>query len=77
MTMNATEVRVWAKTVDAGEYLATYDDTVGEDSGSRCGYADSELAQIRSRLAERGLEIESDDRGLIVRATLAHSCDNR
>lgn len=61
----------WASDASAGEYLVEYSETGMtdvEDPGSRCGYDDSDLDAIRRALAERGLTLTSDDRGLMAQA---------
>lgn len=67
--MTLTEALKWARQATAGEYLIEFDAlaaAVERDPGSRHGYSDGELDQIRAALAGRGLSIEADDRGLIV-----------
>ena len=55
----------WAATAERGDYLARYVD--GEnDPGSRCGYSDSALDEIRRALVTRGLTLRADDMGLVV-----------
>ena len=68
--------RAQCATIARGEYLAEYaDDSYDDrtDSGSRCGYGDGELAQIRDWLAPRGLTVRADDRGLRVVSVDAES----
>jgi hypothetical protein len=75
-TMSRSELGVWSETVAKGEYLALYeDDDLDEvsDPGSRCGYDDATLAQVRSWLGERDLTITADDRGLCVVAVEVES----
>lgn len=48
-----------------GQYIARYDSELN-DPGARCGYSDSELAQIHAWLRPRDLTIVADDRGLRV-----------
>jgi hypothetical protein len=75
-TMSHSELGTWSETVTEGEYLASYeDDDLDEvsDPGSRCGYDDATLAQVRSWLGERGMTIEADDRGLCVVAVEVES----
>jgi hypothetical protein len=50
--------------LNRGDYLAIYEEYA--DPGTRCGYSDSELHQIRGWLADRNLGLEADDRGLRV-----------
>lgn len=66
-----TDALSWAATATAGEYLVEYEDTgmtAEEDPGSRCGYDDAELHQIRRALAKRDLTLDADDRGLYARS---------
>ena len=66
--MTTTELRVWGRTVRAGEYLAIFNEgEAAADPGSRCGYADSELQAAKDALRARGLVLVADDHGLIVR----------
>lgn len=63
-----TEALVWAADAVVGDYLVQYEDTGmtdAEDPGSRCGYDDAELDAIRDALDERGLNLITDDRGLL------------
>ena len=65
--LTMTDIRVWGRTVRAGEYLAIFDEgEAADDPGSRCGYADSELQAAKDALRARGLVLVADDRGLIV-----------
>jgi len=53
--------------LNGGDYLAKYDDhTDKENEGSRCGYSDQELGEIRGCLRHRGLALRADDQGLLV-----------
>lgn len=53
--------------LNVGDYLAYFTDTPdNSDPGSRCGYCDQELDEIRRGLLQRGLRLQSDDIGLIV-----------
>jgi hypothetical protein len=64
-----SEIRSLARTVDAGKYLITYEDsgvTDAEDPGSRCGMDDTQLSEIEEILSGRGLTLDADDRGLVV-----------
>ena len=65
------ELREWARTVSPGAYLVTYDESGGDDDddpdNSRCGYDDATHDQIAKWLGERGLRLDTDDMGLIVR----------
>ena len=66
-----TSALAWARTAEAGEYLVEYEDTGmtdAEDSGSRCGYDDAEIAEIRDMLWRRSLRLVADDRGLVAQA---------
>jgi len=59
---------LWAAAAAPGEYLIEYEDTGltdAQDPGSRCGYDDRELDQIRAALRTRGLTLAADDRGLV------------
>ncbi|MEO7895893.1 MAG: hypothetical protein ABIR65_01220 [Pseudolysinimonas sp.] len=61
----------WARSADAGEYLVHYVDagsTSTSDPGSRCGYDDAQLDAIGRTLAERDLQLVTDDRGLLADA---------
>ena len=59
--------RQQAMQIAEGEYIATYDDPLGlNDPGSRCGYSDSALHEIRGWLQRRGLDLHADDIGLRV-----------
>lgn len=69
--MDITEARIWATTAVSGEYLIRYEDsglTDAEDPGSRCGFDDAELDEIRSMLGARDLGLSADDRGLVAHA---------
>ena len=69
ITMSMGELATWSETVTGGEYLARYeDDDLDEvsDPGSRCGYDDATLDQIRRWLGARDLTIRADDIGLCV-----------
>lgn len=66
--MTLTDALAWAQTADAGTYLITYEDsglTNDEDPGSRCGFSDPELDEIRDVLWARDLRLDTDDLGLI------------
>ena len=66
-----TDALDWAVTAEPGDYLVTYEDTgmtAAQDPGSRCGYDDSELDQIRRMLGRRDLLLTADDRGLVAQA---------
>lgn len=65
MTKTYSEIREWTRTVQAGEYLAQYGGAA--DPGSRCGYSDLRLSEIRTALRARDLRLEADDLGLVVR----------
>lgn len=70
--IRAIDERAWCASAEAGDYLAEYWE--GErDPGSRCGWSDSALADIRRRLSRRGLTLTADDRGLVVRAVEVQS----
>lgn len=61
----------WARSAAAGDYLIEYKDTgmtAEQDPGSRCGYDDAQLDEIRHVLGRRGLTLEADDRGLVAAA---------
>lgn len=61
----------WAASAADGDYLVEYDDTGmtdTQDPGSRCGYDDIELDQIRRALADREMTLVADDRGLVAQA---------
>jgi len=63
--------REWAASASAGDYLVEYEDTgmtAEQDPGSRCGYDDQQLDEIRRILAGRDLTLEADDRGLVAAA---------
>lgn len=63
--------REWASSASAGDYLVEYEDTgmtAEEDPGSRCGYDDQQLDEIRALLRKRDLTLEADDRGLMAQA---------
>ena len=66
-TPDMGESRTWARIARPGQYLAKYSEYSGDDHGSRCGYADDQLAELGRILRTRGLRIEPDDRGLRVR----------
>lgn len=71
-----SEALDWASTAEAGDYLVQYEDTGmshDDDPGSRCGYDDAELAQIRDSLRERDLTLTADDRGLVAVAVAVRS----
>lgn len=60
--------REWARRATAGDYLVEYKDTgttADEDPGSRCGFDDVQLDEIRQILARRDLQLDADDRGLV------------
>jgi hypothetical protein len=64
------EAFTWARTCDAGEYLARYsEDDLDDvsDSGSRCGFDDLELDDLKRELGKRGMTLEADDEGLVAR----------
>lgn len=66
-----TEALRWAADAEAGSYLVEYEDTGltdAQDPGSRCGYSDDELDQIRRALGDRDLTLTADDRGLVAQA---------
>lgn len=59
----------WAAEAEPGSRLVDYDETGLsdlEDSGSRCGFDDRELAAIRNALPE-GIVLVADDVGLVAR----------
>lgn len=61
--VNRIDIDTWSQNAQLGDYLAEYWE--GErDDGSRCGWDDSGLAQIRRKLALRGLTLAADDCGL-------------
>lgn len=68
-TKTITELAQWAKSADAGDYLVTYEES-GDDGldGSRCGYSDMHLAEVKLGLRDRDLALVADDRGLVVEA---------
>lgn len=71
--MTLSDAIVWARTCDADDYLVRYADSGlsdDEDPGSRCGFDDSELAEIESALRGRDLTLTADDRGLCVSVAL-------
>lgn len=58
----------WVRTASDGNYLVKYEDTGltdEQDPGSRCGYSDPELNEIRAALQARGLTLQADDQGLM------------
>lgn len=64
-----SERRAWAQTATEGDYLAEFEGdglTALEDPGSRCGYGDDELDEVERWLADRGLRLAANDRGLVV-----------
>lgn len=66
--MDIQEAFQWAREAGAGDYLITYEDSGlsdTEDLGSRCGFDDSELAEIEGVLRGRDLKLEADDCGLV------------
>jgi hypothetical protein len=66
-----SDALTWAASAEDGEYLVEYEDTgmtAEQDPGSRCGYDDAELDQIRRALADRDLTLIADDRGLMALA---------
>ncbi len=65
-TKTISELAQWAKSADAGDYLATYE--AGDDGldGSRCGYSDVHLDETKRVLRARDLTLVADDRGLVV-----------
>jgi hypothetical protein len=66
--VNRLDMAAWCTGAKDGTYLAVYWE--GErDPGSRCGWSDSALSEIRRRLRARGLTLRADDVGLVV-ATL-------
>ena len=68
-TKTTAELMTWARTANAGEYLARYaDDGLDDvsDSGSRCGYGDDQLDAAKRILRSRDLTLTADDRGLVV-----------
>lgn len=67
--MTTAELGAWAREADEGDYLVEYEDTgmtADEDPGSRCGYDDQQLDQLKRWLADRDLALEADDVGLVV-----------
>jgi len=61
----------WAASAAAGDYLVEYEDTGmtdRDDPGSRCGYDDRGLDEIRRVLERRELTLTADDRGLVARS---------
>lgn len=63
-----TAAIAWARTAKAGAYLFEYEATGMtdvDDPGSRCGYSDSDLAEIESVLGRRDMTLVADDRGLV------------
>ena len=63
--VNRLDVATWCASAEDGAYLAMYWE--GErDPGSRCGYSDVTLSEIRRRLRSRGLTLRADDMGLVV-----------
>lgn len=67
--MTDNEAVIWARTAEAGEYLARYEDDDLDDvsdSGSRCGFGDDTLSEIDSVLPRRELTLTANDVGLIV-----------
>lgn len=66
--ISLTDALIWATAAEVGDYLIEYEDTGlthDEDSGSRCGFDDAELAEIHRVLSGRGLTLMADDRGLV------------
>jgi hypothetical protein len=63
--VDSVDVPEWCVEASIGDYLAIYWE--GEkDPGSRCGWSDSSISDVRARLARRGLTLRADDRGLVV-----------
>lgn len=60
------DARTFARWAKPGDYLARYSDVEGPDPGSRCGFGDDDLDEVKRRLAARGLRLDADDVGLIV-----------
>ena len=57
----------WARTAGPGDYLIRWDDAwLAPDPGSRGGYSDPELSEIREVLARRDLRLSTDDLGIVV-----------
>lgn len=59
----------WAAEAEPGSRLIDYDETGLtdlEDSGSRCGFSDRDLAAIRNALPD-GIVLVADDVGLVAR----------
>jgi hypothetical protein len=57
----------WARNAEDGDYLVDWDETGmsdQDDPGSRAGYDDDELDQIRNALEKNDLTLEADDVGL-------------
>ena len=68
---NMAAARDWARIADAGDYLIEYkntDLTAAQDPGSRCGFDDAQLDELKRILERRGLTLEADDRGLVAAA---------
>ena len=62
---SAINVHAWARGARVGDYLSVYWE--GErDPGSRCGWGDSTLHEIRAVLRDRDLDLHADDIGLRV-----------
>jgi hypothetical protein len=67
--MSRAEALAWAQDAQVGDYLGEYDDVDADrDPGSRCGYDDPTLDDVRRILRARGLTIETDDTGIRVEA---------
>jgi hypothetical protein len=60
---NMAAARDWARIADADDYLIEYN--AEQDPGSRCGFDDAQLDELKRILGRRGLTLEADDRGLI------------
>lgn len=67
--MSPNEAIIWARTAEAGDYLAEYEDDDLDDvsdPGSRCGYDDPTLDEIERVLRARDLTLCATDVGLEV-----------
>lgn len=65
-TLSKSEQRKFCIAATAGEYLAMYEGEPAADPGSRCGYSDLELHEMKEMLSDRRLILIADDIGLVV-----------
>lgn len=69
--VGAAEVLNAADEVEAGEYVYEYDDATDECTSMPYDMGDDRAAEVRLRLARRGLSMDTDDRGWLVREAVA------